>query len=59
MSNESKQHDLPRHRMLGWIAPYEWQWWLPPISLWAAAIAAVRLIFKLSSLSLNRKEISS
>jgi len=45
--------------ILGWIAPYEWQWWLPPISLCAAAIAAVPLIFKLSSLSLNRKDISS
>ena len=44
--------------MLGWIAPYEWQWWLPPISLWAAAIAAVPLIFKLSSLGLNRKNRS-
>jgi DMSO/TMAO reductase YedYZ heme-binding membrane subunit len=45
--------------MLGWIAPYEWQWWLPPISLWAAAIAAVPLILKLSSLSFHRKDISS
>ncbi len=45
--------------ILGWIAPYEWQWWLPPISLWAAAIAAVPLIFKILSLGLNRKHRSS
>jgi hypothetical protein len=36
--------------IFGWIAPYEWQWWLPPISLWAAAIATVPLILKLSLL---------
>lgn len=45
--------------MLGWIAPHEWQWWLPPISLWAASIAAVPLILKLFSLGLKSKMRSS
>ncbi len=44
--------------LLGWIAPSGWQWGLPPISLWAAAIAAVPLMVKLTSLSRERKNIS-
>jgi len=31
----------------GWLAPAGWPWGLPPISLWAAAAAAVPLVAKL------------
>ena len=31
----------------GWLTPAHWPWGLPPISLWAAAAAAIPLVAKL------------
>ncbi len=33
--------------ILGWLTPAHWPWGLPPISLWAAAAAAIPVVVKL------------